>query len=300
MPFGGRTMTSNGLTPQLRKKLLKWQKNEISEQRIYMRLSNSIKDPNNRQVIQKIAADEEKHYQIFKRYTGKEVRPNQFKVSYYYWVARLFGLTFGIKLMERGEEQAQIAYREVIDVIPEIEIHIEDEEKHEHQLIALLDEEVLKYMGSVVLGLNDALVELTGTLAGLTFAFQNTKLIALSGLITGISASLSMAASEYLSSRAEGGETNPLRSSLYTGIAYVFTVIALVFPYLVLDNYLFCLAWTLFNAILVIAVFNFYLSVAKDLKFGKRFLEMAAVSIGVALFSFGVGVLIRQVFGINV
>ena len=293
-------MTTNKLSPQLRKKLLKWQKNEITEHQIYARLSNSIKDPHNRQVIQKIAADEEKHYQIFKRYTEKEVNPNSFKVSFYYWLARLFGLTFGIKLMERGEEQAQVAYLEVVDDIPEIKVHIEDEEEHEHQLIGLLDEEVLKYMGSVVLGLNDALVELTGTLAGLTFAFQNTNLIALSGLITGISASLSMAASEYLSSRAEGGETNPLRSSLYTGIAYVFTVIILVLPYLLLSNYLICLAWTLLNAILVIAVFNFYLAVAKDLKFGKRFLEMAAVSIGVALFSFGVGILIRQVFGISV
>ena len=293
-------MTTNKLSPQLRKKLLKWQKNEITEHQIYARLSNSIKDPHNRQVIQKIAADEEKHYQIFKRYTEKEVNPNSFKVSFYYWLARLFGLTFGIKLMERGEEQAQVAYLEVVDDIPEIKVHIDDEEEHEHQLIGLLDEEVLKYMGSVVLGLNDALVELTGTLAGLTFAFQNTNLIALSGLITGISASLSMAASEYLSSRAEGGETNPLRSSLYTGIAYVFTVIILVLPYLLLSNYLICLAWTLLNAILVIAVFNFYLAVAKDLKFGKRFLEMAAVSIGVALFSFGVGILIRQVFGISV
>ena len=92
------------------------------------------------------------------------------------------------------------------------------------QLLSMLDEEALKYMGSVVLGLNDALVELTGALAGLTFAFQNTKLIALTGLITGISASLSMAASEYLSSRADG-EENAGRSALYTGIAYIITVI---------------------------------------------------------------------------
>jgi VIT1/CCC1 family predicted Fe2+/Mn2+ transporter len=164
----------------------------------------------------------------------------------------------------------------------------------------MLDEEILKYMGSVVLGLNDALVELTGTLAGLTFAFQNTNLIALSGLITGISASFSMAASEYLSSRADEGGTNPLTSAVYTGIAYIFTVAVLVFPYFLLKNYFACLGWTLVNAILVIAVFNFYLAVARDLKFGKRFLEMALVRIGVALFSFGVGYVIRVMFGIQI
>ena len=52
----------------------------------------------------------------------------------------------------------------------------EDEERHEQKLLAILDEERLQYVGSMVLGLNDALVELTGTLAGLTLALQNTKL----------------------------------------------------------------------------------------------------------------------------
>ena len=40
------------------------------------------------------------------------------------------------------------------------------EEEHERELIALIDEERLRDMGSVVLGLNDALVEFTGMLAG--------------------------------------------------------------------------------------------------------------------------------------
>ena len=75
----------------------------------------------------------------------------------------------------------------------------QDEDRHESQLLGMLDEERLQYVGSMVLGLSDALVELTGTLAGLTFALQNNRLVALSGLITGISATLSMTSSEYLS-----------------------------------------------------------------------------------------------------
>jgi VIT1/CCC1 family predicted Fe2+/Mn2+ transporter len=175
-----------------------------------------------------------------------------------------------------------------------------EEEKHEDELLAMLDEESLKYAGSVVLGLNDALVELTGALAGLTFAFQNTRLIALAGLITGISAAFSMAASEYLSSKSEGGEKSPLKSAIYTGIAYIITVTILILPYLIAKNYLVSLGWTIANAILVIAVFNFYISVAKGFDFKKRFLEMSLISLGVALFSFVVGNIIRKVFGINV
>jgi hypothetical protein len=103
-----------------------------------------------------------------------------------------------------------------------------DEEKHEEELMGMLDEESLRYAGSVVLGLNDALVELTGALAGLTFAFRDSRTIALAGLITGISASFSMAASDYLSTKADEDGKNPLRSAIYTGLAYIVTVFILI------------------------------------------------------------------------
>ena len=164
----------------------------------------------------------------------------------------------------------------------------------------MLDEESLKYAGSVVLGLNDALVELTGTLAGLTFALQNTRLIALAGLITGISASFSMASSEFLSVKSEGGELKPGRAALYTGIAYIFTVILLVLPYILIQSYLAALIATISIAILIIAIFNYYISVAKDFYFRKRFLEMAGISLGVAAISFIVGYFVRIAFGIDI
>lgn len=113
---------------------------------------------------------------------------------------------------------------------------VKDEDEHEKQLIDLIDEERLRYVGSMVLGLNDALVELTGALAGLTFALRNTHVVAMAGLITGVAASLSMAASEYLSTKSEEGAKNPLKASVYTGSAYVLTVLFLIFPYLFFTN----------------------------------------------------------------
>jgi VIT1/CCC1 family predicted Fe2+/Mn2+ transporter len=165
----------------------------------------------------------------------------------------------------------------------------------------MLDEERLHYVGSMVLGLNDALVELTGALAGLSLAIRNTRLIALAGLVTGIAASFSMAASEYLSRRSEaGGERDPLKSSLYTGVAYVVTVLLLIAPYLLLSHYLLCLAVTMAIAILIILGFNYYVSVAKDLPFRRHFLQMAGISLGVAVISFGIGYLIRVFLGVEV
>ena len=164
----------------------------------------------------------------------------------------------------------------------------------------MLDEERLQYAGSVVLGLNDALVELTGALAGLTLALQNTKLIALSGLITGIAASMSMAASEYLSTRSEKTNKEPIRAAIYTGIAYIGTVTLLVLPYLLFENYYIDLAITMTVAVLIIAVFNYYISIAKGESFKTRFLEMAGLSLGVATFSFIIGFFIRKWLDIEI
>jgi VIT1/CCC1 family predicted Fe2+/Mn2+ transporter len=288
------------LTPALHQKLLTYQRVEITEHLIYQSLAQSVKSPENRGVLEAISGDELRHYQDWKQYTGQEMPPNRFEVWKYTLIGRILGLTFSLKLMEHGEAKAQLNYAELKAAIPEIENWIKDEDEHEQALIGMLDEERLHYAGSVVLGLNDALVELTGALAGLTLALQNVKLIALSGLITGIAAAMSMSLSEYLSTRSEKTTKQPVRSAVYTGVAYIITVALLILPYLLIANYYVDLAITLTTAVLIIAAFNYYISVAKDEPFRRRFLEMAGLSLGVAAFSFVIGYFIRQFLGITV
>ena len=277
-----------------------FQRAEITEYHIYKQLAKSIKDPENSEILNQIADDERRHAEDWKKYTQRDIKPNRWDIFKYTLISRLFGFTFGIKLMERGEERAQENYSQLIGKIPEIDNWIREEEIHEQKLLEMLDEERLRYAGSVVLGLNDALVELTGALAGLTLALQDVKLIALSGLITGIAASLSMAASEYLSTRSEETDKHPVRAAIYTGIAYILTVTLLVLPYLLIPNYIVDLIITLVVAVLIIAGFNYYISVAKDEPFRSRFLEMAGLSLGVAAFSFIIGYFIRQWLGVEV
>jgi len=281
------------------KQIERAQRNEITEHLIYARLAEKIRDEKNRSVLKKISDDELRHYTYWKGITSLEVRPSRWRAFKFFWIARLLGLTFGIKLMERGEEGAQVNYGGMADEFPEARRIADEEEDHENALIGLIEEKHLNYMGSVVLGLNDALVELTGALAGLSFALQNTRLIAMTGLITGIAASMSMAASEYLSTKSEEGE-NPLTSSIYTGITYVVTVFILILPYLIFTHYLVCLAVMLANAVIIIFLFNFYISVARDLDFKKRFFEMCGISLGVAALSFGIGVIVKTYMGVDV
>ena len=246
-----------------------------------------------------IAAEEKGHYASIKTYTEKEVTPNKWSIAKYYWLARILGITFAIKLMEKSEENAKNNYAAYKNY-PELQQIARDEEEHEEKLITLINEERLEYMGSVVLGLNDALVEFTGALAGFTLALSDSKLIALTGSITGIAAALSMASSEYLSTKSEGGEgKKPVKASVYTGIAYIFTVIALVAPFIFISNVLIALVVMLAAALLIIALFNYYYSVARSESFRKRFTEMAVLSFSVAALSFLIGYALKEFTGID-
>ena len=277
------------------------QKNELTESIIYKKIAKFAKGDNNKETLLRLSSEEEAHAKVWQSYTNEDIKPNKLKIFKYTMIARLFGFTFAVKLMEHGELDAQKEYESIANEVPESTRIQEQEKEHEEALLQMLDEEKLQYVGSMVLGMNDALVELTGALAGFTFAMQDTKLIALAGLIIGISATFSMAASEFLSARQEG-RSDAFKSCLYTGTAYLATVALLIMPYLILSSglYLIALAWMLAMVISEIAIFSFYISVAKDEKFKPKFLEMSIISIGVAVLSFGVSIAAKAFLGIDV
>lgn len=277
--------------------LTEFQRNEITEHVVYKILAKHDKSENSK-ILSRISQEELSHYEKIRSLTKFDVKPNWFKVFWYVVLARILGLTFALKLMERGEEKAQKNYSSAQEnLFREL---ISDEKTHEEELLKLIDEEKLDYIGSMVLGLNDALVELTGALAGLTLAIQKTSIVALSGIITGIAAALSMAASDYLSRKSEGGEKKPFKSALYTGVAYIFTVLFLTFPYLLFNNPFVALSLTVINAIFVIFIFTFFVSVVKNQSFRRNFLEMFSISIGVAAVSFFIGLFVRKFFNIDI
>jgi len=271
-------------------------KGEITEHHVYKRLAKHAGE--NRKVLEKISNDELLHYAFWKKISGRDVKPNRFKILWYTLLAKTLGVTFALKLMESGEQGAQQMYSAYKNVngVPKI---IRDEQAHEARLIGLLKDESLEYTGSVVLGLNDALVELTGALAGMTLAIQDSKIVATAGLVTGLAAALSMGASNYLASKEDSGNNrSPMKSALYTGLTYLAVVAILIAPYFIFSNIFASLAATLGLAILVIATYTFYITTAKDKKFWPQFAEMALISITTAAISFGFGLLLNQWFGL--
>ena len=285
--------------------LLKLQRMEATEAEVYRRLARMQKDPVNRSILEGISLEEERHESVIEGMTGEKVRADMGKVRRQIMLARLFGFTFSVKMMEATEKDVAAEYRELgLDDIAE------EEEAHEENMIGMLDEERLRYSGSVVLGMSDALVELTGALAGLTFALQSLNLVALAGLVTGIAAAFSMGASEYLSSRAEKKSESAVRAAFFTWISYLITVLLLVSPYLLLtaespdfhglEPHVQALLYTFAIGLLIVAVFNFYVSVVEEVSFSSRFMEMAGILGVVSLISYGIGILLRGMLGVEV
>lgn len=286
------------MDPEEKELLLSFQRNEITEHLVYKRLAKRMKG-SNREVLAKIAEDELRHYHMWKEVTGEEVGPCRWRLFFYILVAYILGLTFAIKVMEKGEEEAEQAYDSLAQRWLQAQEIARDEFEHEKLLVGMIEEERIKYIGSMVLGLNDALVELTGSLAGLTFALQNARVVGMAGLIMGIAASLSMSASEYLSQKSEGAKAHALKASFYTGVAYVITVILLVAPFFIFSSYLLALVVTLVNVVLVIYVFTYFIAVVKEVSFKAMFTEMLLISLGVAFVSFVIGVLARKTLGVE-
>lgn len=281
--------------------ITRMQQGELDEHHIYSKIAKYVKkkDPNNAATLQRIADEELKHYNIWRTYTHKPMKPRKLRVFWYTLLARVLGFTFAVKLMEKGETSAQDEYAQLAEEVPESVSIRKQEEEHEQALLAMLDEERLQYVGSMVLGMNDALVELTGSLAGFTFALQNSQLVALSGLIVGISATFSMAASEFLSAKSEG-RSDAFKSCCYTGIAYLATVALLIAPYLLISQPIAAMITMIAIVLAEIAVFSYYIAIARDEKFVKNFGTMAIISCSVAVASFLVGIAAKAFLNIDV
>ena len=291
----------NSLNPTAQATILRCQRDEETGALVYEHMAKREKNVENSTVLRRMSSDEKVHAAYWQSLSGQAVKPDHLKVFRLKLLTMLLGYTFVLKRLAQNENLAVKVYAELVAAVPEADSIQQEEKRHETELIGMLNEERLQYVGAMVLGLNDALVELTGTIAGLSFALQNTRMVALSGIITGVSATLSMAASNYLAERADGNP-NALKSSVYTGIAYLMTVALLVFPYLIMPNNLWAVSLTMMIIIMVLIIlgFNYYISVAKSVPFRRRFVEMISISLGVAVIAFVIGLLAKALLGVNI
>ena len=263
---------------------------------LYMRIARRQKKPENRSILEGIALQEKKHLDIFNSYLGKkavtlEIKRPSLKLMFYTIIMYTLGVIFTLRIFERLEAHSRKNYRVIIDEIDELKEIIKDEKSHEEALKSILNDEKLLFASSVVLGMNDALVEISGALAGFTLAINDSIKVGTLGLITGISAALSMAASEYLSRKQDDHDT-PMLNALYTGISYIIVVSLLILPYFLIQIPLISMGVMIAIVIFIIFAFNYYISIAKKQPLLKNFFTMALIALVVASISFMIGLFV--------
>ena len=124
------------LSPEIKKRVLQMQQNELTEYHIYTKVAGFVKNPENKATLLKIANEEHRHYQIWETFTKEKVQPIQWKVWWYTFLSVIFGYTFALKLMEGNEGDAAYNYEDIAAEIPQAQKIAEDEDRHEQLLLA--------------------------------------------------------------------------------------------------------------------------------------------------------------------
>lgn len=146
------------------------------------------------------------------------------------------------------------------------------------------------FKGSIILGMHDAIVSLTGLIAGLYFALATTKIIVLSCIISSITASLSMGAANYLAVKTEN-KKYALRAALLTGFSYMATCVLLILPFFIFYMQSIAILFVFIITIFIIYLFNaiFY----EGEQFYKHFFEMLTICTCVSFIAFLIGNFIK-------
>ncbi len=290
--------------PGVRERVRQFCQDELFDHYVYKELARVEKDESRRRVLEEMAEHEWSHYEFWKS-IGGECREgvNPGKAKLYVLMRRLLGLTFTMKYLERHELDVINQYREYLDRLEgeereRLEKILEDEMKHERTHMESIDEKIVKYIGFIVLGMADAIIEITGVHAGFLGVTSSTIMAGIAGLIVGLSAAISMASAAYLQAKHDV-ERSPLTSALLTGVAYIFAVILLALPYFVTHAMSIAFTVSVVLAVLMIAGFTYYGAVLQEKPFMREFLESTGLMLGTAFGAFLFGEALGRIFGIQ-
>lgn len=249
-------------------------------------------------VLVKASSDEYGHYLFWKSVSGDCGSSLVLLKAFIYLIMLyMFGLTIVLRIVESKETYAIKDYKALAetrkDFAEQLNKIILDEERHESEFMSSIDEKRIKYIGSITLGISDALIELTGVYTGALGVFNNTLSAGIMGILTGVAASLSMGAASYNQARQEG-RVNPALSAVYTMAAYIVVTLLLALPYLLLPSIEQAFVAMFALCLGIIAYLSAYIAILQERRFIREFLESAGLMLSVSLFLYFLGSLIRS------
>jgi len=282
-------------------------KDELTEYVTYNRISELKigNKPALSKTLARLAEMEYRHYEFWKKFCAdRKITVSKFKVALMVFLRLFLGVTFTVKLLERGEAGAIKRYQAVAHLVPSedqaaFQQVIADEKQHEQALVEQLDEPQIRYISFIVLGLGDALVEISGIHAGSLGIYNSTKLAGLAGVIAGAAASVAMASAAYAQAKT-GFKGSAGLSALYTGASYFVTAVILATPYFLTGIMFNALFASVIAGILLIAFTSFYSSVIAGGVFRKDFTEVTSIMLGATVGLYLLGTAIGYLTGLRV
>jgi len=280
---------------------------EYTDYMVYKRLSESsrTKDPKFKEILTTLSSTEFKHYQFWKKYSpDTKVSVSTWTVYLTLFLRLIFGTTFAIKYLEKHESAVIKRYKSVKSSIPEADQRefdemVRDEEEHENTFMDQMQGRYLKYISFIILGLADAIVEISGIHAGSLGIYHSTEITGLAGIVAGAAASIAMASAAYAQAK-QGFQGSATISALFTGVSYFINAIILAAPYFVTGSQIVAISTSVVLAVFIIAFISYYNSVVSQSHFLRDFGELAGIMLGASAALFLFGLLIRSVFGITI
>ena len=293
------------ISPDLGKIAAESAQDEYADRSVYLALSKRERNPAFKKSLEDIANGEQSHFEFWQTY-APDVKVSEKKLRTYLIVLLriILGLTFTLKLMERHEGKLHLRYKRITESIPSadrtrFQEMMDSEEGQEDLLIGQIQENRVKYMSFIVLGLADAVVEISGIHAGSLGIYGKTQLAGLAGIIAGMAASIAMASAAYAQAK-QGFQGSAKWSAIYTGVSYMITAVFLALPYFLTPNMVGALATSLIIGVVLVAAMTFYDTVISGRPFKRQFGEIAGIILAASLALFVVGTLVGQYLGIRI
>ncbi len=268
---------------------------EFTDSTLYERLSATVDASSPFAAILKtLSATEHKHFEFWRRYVpGEAPKLDRFKVFWVLFLRRVLGLTFASRYLDRHEASVVKEYQAVAGLIPEadraaFDEMVSDEREHENEFARKVESTAVRYISFVVLGLADALVEISGIHAGSLGIYRETEIAGLAGIVAGAAASMAMASAAYAQAK-QGFSGSAKLSAIYTGVSYFISAVLLATPYFLTKSMVYALTSSLSVAVIMLALTTYYSTVIGNKPFMREFVEILAILLGatLALYVFG-------------
>ncbi|HXW94819.1 MAG TPA: VIT1/CCC1 family protein [Nitrososphaerales archaeon] len=275
---------------------------EFSDYTLYDRLSKTVSsDSPFREVLQNLSTTEHRHFEFWRKYVpGEEPKLAKLKLYWVLFLRKFLGLTFATRYLDRHESNVVQEYKGLERLIPEpdrpaYDEMVADEKEHEKAFALKVESSAVRYIAFVVLGLADALVEISGIHAGWLGLFEKTEIAGLAGVVAGGAASLAMASAAFAQAK-QGFSGSARLSAVYTGVSYFITAIILATPYFLTSSMILALGTSLTLAVAILVITTWYSTVIQQKAFSRDFVEILAILFGTTTLVFLLGAFVSAEF----